>query len=127
MLAIDLAALSSRKQADTLLTERIPSTIYRQFLLSNLTNSADSTLAWKPNLQALLEAREYIGAEISGPANQVKALFIRGEMSNYIEDQDLESINDLFPQARLVTVPETGHLVHIEARERFRELLVDFL
>ena len=127
MLAIDLATLSSRKQADTLLTEQIPSTIYRQFLLSNLTNSADSTLAWKPNLQALLEAREYIGAEISGPANQVEALFIRGEMSNYIEDQDLESINDLFPQARLLAVPETGHLVHIEARERFRELLVDFL
>jgi esterase len=127
MLAIDLAALSSRKQADALLAEKIPSTIYRQFLLSNLTSSIDSTFEWKPYLHAILEARENIGAEISGPASQVEALFIRGEMSNYIEDQDLEPINDLFPRARLVTVPDIGHLVHIEARERFKELLVDFL
>lgn len=127
MLAIDLATLSSRKQAEELLAEQIPSSIYRQFLLSNLASSTDGAYSWKPNLQALLEASQCIGAEISGPANQLKTLFIRGEESNYIEDQDLESIHALFPQARLITVPKTGHLVHIEAREQFRELLVDFL
>jgi esterase len=127
MLAIDLARLSSRKQADKLLAEQITSKIYRQFLLSNLTSSTDSAFKWKPNLRALLEAREHIGAEVSGPANQLQTLFIRAEESSYIEDQDIESIKDLFPRARLITVPETGHLVHIEARERFRELLVEFL
>ncbi len=127
MLSVNPAELESRKEADERLKEAIPSKIYRQFLLSNLLLNEDSGYRWRPNLAAILEAREEICAPVSGPPATIETLFIRGADSNYIEDEDLESIKDLFPNSTIISVPNCGHLVHIEARDQFNKLLADFL
>ncbi len=127
MMSVDPAELGSRKEADELLSQAIPSAVYRQFLLSNLINEEGGGFRWRPNLAALLEAREDICAPVSGPPSAIETLFIRGADSDYIEDEDLPIIRDLFPNSTLVTVPDCGHLVHIEARDQFNELLAGFL
>ena len=127
MLAIDLSKLNSRQEADERLKKEIPSKIYRQFLLSNLVSDDSGSYRWRPNLAAILAARHDIGAQVSGPVSYIDTLFIRGAESDYIQEKDQATIDELFPQAHLITVANCGHLVHIEARDRFNHLLHDFL
>lgn len=127
MLSVDPARLGSRSEADELLRDAIPSRIHRQFLLSNLENNERGGYRWRPNLKAIYGARDQISAPVAGEPSSVETLFIRGEFSTYIRDDDLESIGELFPESKTVSIPKCGHLVHIEARYRFNELLVDFL
>lgn len=127
MLSIDPTRLESRRQADELLQDAIPNRIYRQFLLSNLVNDEKYGYRWRPNLEAIYGVRDQIAAPVTGEVSTIETLFIRGEFSTYIQDNDLGSISELFPQSTTVSVPKCGHLVHIEARERFNELLADFL
>ena len=126
MISIDPTELDSRKQADEQLKKDIPSKIYRQFLLSNLV-SDDGNYRWRPHLSAILGAQHDISAPVSGPETQIDSLFIRGSESDYVQDEDLPVIKELFPNAQLTTVGDCGHLVHIEARETFNQLLLDFL
>jgi len=127
MMSVDPDKLESRGQADELLKEAIASRIYRQFLLSNLTNDDRKGYRWRPNLKAIHAARDEISASVTGAASAVETLFIRGEFSNYIRNEDLDSIAALFPGSKTMSVPRCGHLVHIEARDRFNDLLADFL
>ena len=41
-------------------------------------------------------------------------LFIRGEKSNYITDNDHNLIRTIFPKAEITTIPNAGHWVHAE-------------
>ena len=127
MLAIDISKLASRKEADELLTKEIPAKIYRQFLLSNLVSDESGSYCWRPNLPAILAALHDIGAQVSGPVSYIDTLFIKGSESDYLQEKDQSAIDQLFPQAHLITVEGCGHLVHIEARDRFNQLLHDFL
>ncbi len=127
MLSIETAKLESRSQADDLLKKAINSRIYRQFLLSNLINDEQDGYRWRPNLPAIFNSRNEISAPVNGEPSDIETLFIRGEYSPYIRDDDLEPIATLFPKSTTVSVPGCGHLVHIEARDRFNRLLIDFL
>lgn len=127
MLSLDPAALESRKQADALLKEDIPSPIYRQFLLGNLASIDNGGYRWRPNLDAIMSAQNDICAAVTGAPNSLDTLFVRGGNSTYIRDSDRQSINRLFPEADLINIENSGHLVHIEARDRFHQLLVEFL
>ena len=124
---MDLDHLASRKDADRLLQTTIPDSVYRQFLLSNLDKRDDGSFYWKPDLDAISAAQNAISAGVKGSGCDVETLFIRGGRSDYIEDADMDSIDTLFPNSTLVSVPNAGHLVHIEARDRFRILLANFL
>ena len=53
-------------------------------------------------------------------------LFIRGELSNYIREEDFESLENQFLDARIVTIEGAGHWVHAEAPTEFLETLLSF-
>ena len=53
-------------------------------------------------------------------------LFIRGEMSNYILDEDIEDLEGQFPDSEFVTVANAGHWVHAEAPGEFIDILLGF-
>ena len=53
-------------------------------------------------------------------------LFIRGEKSDYIRDEDMLLIRETFPRANLQTIAEAGHWVHADAPARFAEVVSGF-
>jgi esterase len=78
----------------------------------------------KMNLTAIENAYE----EIIGSANIKKefngeVLFIKGAKSNYISDEDIELILNLYPNAQIKPVENSGHWVHAENYEGFLEAL----
>jgi len=124
---IDPPAYDSRTAIDDALAESVDSYRMRQFLLKNLDYDGDR-YTWKMNLAAIAEHYDKINKGVDtertydGPT-----LFIRGETSDYITDEDVPQIRANFPQAEIVTIEGAGHWVHADAPEAFAEVVLNFL
>lgn len=125
--SIDLSSLQSRTEADTALAEYVPLLGVRQFLLKNLKRTPEG-FEWKINLEVIQKEIEEVGKGLSTNTHFNKpTLFIRGEMSNYILEDDLKLIDTHFANAKLVTVKGASHWVHAEKHEAFLEEVNQFL
>lgn len=128
LLAVDLSQVSSRDEADAQLARGVDHPTVRQFLLKNLYRQEDNSFGWRPNLPAIDQHIEEVGAAIRADhAFEKPTLFIDGGRSNYIRPEDHDQIRQLFPNAIIETVPEAGHWVHAEAPEQVFELVRAFL
>ena len=54
-------------------------------------------------------------------------LFVRGSDSNYILEEDLSAIEDLFLDSEFISIEGAGHWVHAEAADVFIERTLSFL
>lgn len=125
--AIPIDEVSSREQADRMLAPFVPEPDVRQFLLKNLQRKAEGGFRWKLNLRAIDANIEKIGLDLEFPGRFDKpTLFVRGAGSNYIRDEDIGRIKQVFPLAELKTL-DTGHWVPAEKPKEFVQLVEDWL
>jgi pimeloyl-ACP methyl ester carboxylesterase len=128
LFAVDLPTITSRKQAEEAMLPYIPDFGVRQFLMKNLSRTEDGQFYWKMNLSVLHRKYEEIIIQIEHAVPFSKpALFIRGARSNYIRDKDIPEIVRLFPNSRVVTIPQAGHWVHAEQPRAFFDAVEAFL
>lgn len=132
--ALDLARVERRADADRLLTESIPDTRVRGFLLQNLRPADDSSpdagpaWRWQANLDLLRGELDVLGgfpgmdAEFARPT-----LWLAGERSGYVRPEHETEMRRLFPKTVLVTVKGAGHWIHSERPEAFTSALRTFL
>ncbi|MEP2773149.1 MAG: alpha/beta fold hydrolase [Fulvivirga sp.] len=126
--AIDVDALKSRGEADKKLAEYVSDFGTRQFLLKNLNRKKSGGFEWKINLPVIKENIEIIGEGMEEQlAIEKDVLFIRGEKSDYINNDDVILITQHFPNAKLETVKNAGHWVHAEQPEALLDLVKNFL
>ena len=126
MHAIDLPKIQLRKEAEEILKRFIDSDGVRQFLLKNLHWKEKGQLAWRMNLSVLEREMENILSMLPEKEVMLPTLFIRGELSNYILDEDIEQLEDQFPDSEIVTLKNAGHWVHAEAPEAFVDAVLGF-
>lgn len=125
---VDLSGIKRRSEVDAQMAPTIPDPGVRNFLLKNLVRGKGNTFSWRVNLAALLDNVDMLSGEIyreevfSNPA-----LFVRGANSNYILDEDIPFIKSRFPRSEVVTIPEAGHWLHVDAPEKFMQELTAFL
>ncbi|RUO31515.1 alpha/beta hydrolase [Aliidiomarina sedimenti] len=125
--AIDVDALSSRQQADSELAKSIESKGVRQFLLKNLRKE-DDRWYWRFNLKALQDNYQTLIGEPTRDGQYTgPVLFIRGELSDYVQQSHSDAIGSRFPNARPQTIAGTGHWLHAEQPAKFNQLVSDFL
>lgn len=133
LLSLNLEEIGSRSGAENLLAETIPSHRVRQFLLKNLDRNPDGRFTWRLNLEVLAASLRSIldgfseeavkkGLKVTG----FPVLFVRGEQSDYINKEDMEMAQNLFPEARFESIPQAGHWVHAEQPELFLAALNRF-
>ncbi|MCE6991639.1 alpha/beta fold hydrolase [Dyadobacter sp. CY323] len=126
--AIPIDTIESRNEADEILSQYEPIPTVRQFLLKNLYRKDEGGFGWRFNLPLLTTDMAKVGTEIKSDQRiETPVLFIRGEKSNYILDEDLEGIQDLFPNTRLQTIENAGHWVQAEQPKEFVAVLMKFL
>jgi esterase len=123
MNALDLSAVTSRKDAEAKLAAQVPEWGMRQFILTNLAQDAEGRWRWTVNREALTHSLpEILGSPLAaGETWNSPTRFLRGGKSNYIRDEDFAAIRAHFPQADVVTLLESGHNPHFEARAGFIE------
>jgi esterase len=126
MMAVDLSVMRHRRDVDVALSSTIDNPRVRQFLLMNLVNH-NGNLAWRIHLSALKANYPAIRQAICLPSQFDKpSLFIRGERSDYVRDEDVEEIKIHFTQSQFVRLP-TGHWVHAEQPQVFIQTVAAFL
>lgn len=126
MHALDAVKLNSRSEAEAVLHQYIDSEGVIQFLLKNLYWKEKGQLAWRMNLAVLEREMEEILNSVPEIEVLTPTLFIRGELSNYISDEDWEGISSLFPDSDLCTIQNAGHWVHAEQPQLFIYSILGF-
>ncbi len=125
--AIDLQKLTARKEAEEILNHYVKEASTKAFLLKNLYREGEKW-AWRINLPIIAEQIANVGEGLhTNLSFDEPTLFIRGEKSDYILDEDFELIRYYFPQARIETIPEAGHWLHAEKPQEFLEVVKNFL
>lgn len=128
IIPLKLTEFETRGDIDRHLTPALPEYSTRQFILKNLGRDAEGKFYWKMNVEAIYKNYENIIAAVnSDTPYKGETLFIRGEKSRYIKDEDWDSIHHLFPQATLATIANAGHWVHAENPAEVVRLVREFL
>lgn len=127
--ALPLHAMQRRAEADEALAGDIDDPGLRAFLLQNLV-SRDGHLAWRINLPAIHHALPaLIDFPFPEPGRRFdsSALFLRGQLSDYVRDEHEPVISTLFPRARIETLANAGHWLHAEQPAAFAQAAQRFL
>lgn len=132
LLSVDLAGVDSRTDAHDQLKDKIRSSKVRGFLLQNLRTASEdeeSRYAWEPNLQMLFDHLDTIGEfpDLDVVPFDKPVLWLGGEKSDYINDDAVEPMRALFPQAHRMTLRGAGHWLHSEKPDEFLATLRYFL
>jgi pimeloyl-ACP methyl ester carboxylesterase len=126
--AVDFNVVKTRREAEDILSQHISDFGTKQFLLKNIYWKEDGKLDWRFNLKVIAENMEVVGATFPVTDSvDVPSLFLRGGKSNYILDEDMDAIHDLFPRSMLETIENTGHWLHAEKPKEFFERVLNFL
>lgn len=125
---LDLSSFASFGEIDAALAPQIRAPSIRQFLMKNLERRAGGGFFWRIDLDAILKNyHELTKPIVPLPVFPKPACFIRGGRSDYVTDKDLPLIKKIFPRAQIVTIPDAGHWVHIDAMEDFVKIVTDFV
>lgn len=126
--AVDFSIVKSRKEVESILSETLSDFGTKQFLLKNIYWKEDTELDWRFNLKVITPLIENVGeATPNDTPSSTPTLFIRGEKSNYILDEDLNLIHDIFPNSQLETIAGAPHWVHAEKPKEFFECVMGFI
>lgn len=124
--SVDLKNNTTRRQAQEQMSKHIDSEGVMQFLLKNLYWKEKGKLAWRMNIDVLEREMPEILTALSEGEVMTSTLFIRGELSNYVLDEDIDTIEEQFPDSDVVTISNAGHWVHAEAPDEFLDALLSF-
>lgn len=113
---LHLETIKNRSDADKSMELTIPDWAWRQFLLTNLKHTPDKNFHWQINLPiitaSLLEIMK--NPLKSDDLYNGTTLFLRGENSDFIDNEDYPKIYRHFPNATIINFTHTGHNIHVE-------------
>lgn len=124
--AVGLENITSRSIAEDKLDAHIDSVGVKLFLLKNLYWKDKENLAWRMNVKVLKAEMENILSAVPEIEVLIPTLFIRGEASNYILEDDYDELERYFPDSEIKTIAQAGHWVHAEAPDEFLEAVLAF-
>ena len=124
--AVNLPAIKARREAEQQMSLHIENNGIKQFLLKNLYWKEKGQLTWRMNVKVLEEKMGEILGEVKVEEVSTPTLFIRGALSNYILDEDFETIEEKFIDVDIKTIENAGHWVHAEAPDEFIDVLLSF-
>jgi esterase len=126
--SIDFNTTTSRSEAEKSMSEFIQDNSVRQFLLKNLYwIEPGKRMAWRMNIAVLEREMPQILMALPQDICSMPTLFLRGALSNYVLDEDLEEIEAQFPNFTLETIDGAGHWVHAERPKEFLDEVLRFL
>lgn len=126
--SLDFSEIKSRGEADEALSNYIKDQGVRMFLLKNLYWVEKGQLGLRLNLPVLKENVAEVGEALPIHATFEKdTLFLRGDRSEYIGEQDEIIIHRHFPNSKIVTISNAGHWLHAENPEDFYTAVIKFL
>lgn len=127
--AVDFDVITTRKEAEEVMSQYISDFGTKQFLLKNIYWRTDDPkkMAWRFNLKTITKEYNNVGVEIPEGVSDTNTLFIRGAKSNYVLDEDIPLIEKHFTHYTLKTIANSGHWVHAEQPDAFFDCVMEFI
>lgn len=124
--AVQVSDVKNRAEADTVLANYVETPEIRQFLLKSYQRGDNGfqfiyDVGNLFNNYALIRDWPELNSHYDKPT-----LFIKGELSDYIDAASQQSIIALFPNAKLKVINGTGHWLHAEKPKTFNRLVNNF-
>jgi esterase len=127
MNALDLGSLQSRADAETALADYIEDEATRKFIVTNLIREGDSGFAWRLNLPVIEANYNRLMEKPQGKnVFEKPTLFVKGELSLYVQAKHEVQILKLFPNAGVKIISEAGHWLHADKPQAFQKVAMDF-
>ncbi|KAG2101129.1 alpha beta-hydrolase [Suillus cothurnatus] len=126
---IQAGNISTRKEADEIMSEHEQDPSVRSFLLTNLEVNKATPVKFKIPVDILKEGRAEIESFPYAPGERSwdgRTLIIKGKKSKYINRHNIPLIDQFFPQNQLKEL-DTGHWVHAELPHEYRKLVINFI
>jgi len=120
---VDISQVISRAEIENLLAGKISSARIMGLVLKNIEKGTDGKYKWKNNNQALLKNIDFIMDSIVRDDGTIKSVtgfpvvFLKGDRSDYLPQEDHEKILRLFPAAEFRIIQNSGHWVHVDNPE----------
>ena len=126
--SVDFSTIKLRSEVDGILAKTIDEVGVRQFLMKNIYRKTKTDLAFRFNLKSLTDNNPEVGQALpSFTTYEGPALFLRGEKSDYVLDEDKALIEAHFENANVETVSNAGHWLHAENPVEFYDKLIAFV
>jgi len=131
MLNVNLKDLTQRADLKKQLAFNINSDYNFHFFAKNIKLNKNKKFEWKLNVPVLYNEIKSVadGFSVEDKINQnikIPALFIKAELSNYITEPDYKLIREMFPLAKIQTIHNTNHWVHMQQAHVLTESLIAF-
>jgi pimeloyl-ACP methyl ester carboxylesterase len=81
----------------------------------------------RANLDQIMSGMDITDFEDRLPMTNYPVLFLRGGLSDYIQESDYPVILRMYPQAIISTIEGTTHLLHVEKPDEFASIYLNFL
>lgn len=129
---IELDQVKNRKDIDLQLSKNLKDEKLRHFLLKNIERTKSGSYKWRLNLSVISQNLEILMdgfSELSPEEYKISlpSIFIRGEKSGYIMDEDSLIIRKFFKDAEIISIPDAGHWLHAEQPNLLIKTLAYFL
>ena len=126
--ALSQQQITSRAAADETMGRYIDEPVTKGFLLKNVRRLTADKFELKLNMASI--TKNYATSLCAAPAGvpfSGPTLFIKGEVSAYIQEKHKPVIDQLFPNAKLEIMTGVGHWLHAEKPQVFNDLVLNFI
>lgn len=132
MMELDFPQIHNRAEVDDRLAEKIDDSRIRQFLLKNVEKEKHSKhYRWRVNVKVLYDNLDEIVSGVNRrwlddriPITSYPVIFIRGMKSKYILPEDEPLIREIYPDSKIIDIPDAGHWLHAEQPELFMKAVM---
>ena len=125
---LDLENCISRKDIQNKLSQTIHDQSLVFFLLKNIGRNEENNFSFKANVNVLHENLIVLMDKIIiNEKILVNSFFIKGDKSDYINEDDISLIKNKFPNSEVVEILNSGHWVHAENPNNFYSALQEIL
>lgn len=123
LFAVENAQVQSRTDATNIMREHLNEEMVIQFLLKSFQKGQ-----WLFNVQSLYDNYSNILDWEYLETSPLEILIIRGAESDYIQSsEDYVAIEQQFPNAKIVTVPEAGHWLHAQKTQDVLDYMTAYI
>lgn len=132
MQEIDFTKIKSRNDVDDFMSQKIDDSNIRQFLLKNVAkDKINHQYKWRVNAGVLYDHLDEIVSGVNKnwlddriPITSYPVIFIRGMKSKYILPEDEPMIKEIYPDSKIIDIPDAGHWLHAEQPELFMKAVM---
>lgn len=123
---VDFEIVKSRKEVENILQKNIPDYGTRQFLLKNIYWKEPEKLDWRFNLKTITKEYNNINIAVPDYISTTPTLILKGENSNYINQDDESNYQKRFSDYRIITIKNSAHWIHADNPKDFFEAVINF-